>query len=398
MTATTSPPPSEQRLRLLGRDAVEALLTDGNDGAHVSIYLPTHPETLGFQKDPIRLKNLLQEAEEELGKRDLRPHEIDELLAPARGLLQEDQFWKSRGHGVAILLAPGVSHVHRLPLSVKPVSVVSDRFHVKPLLPLVGSSGRFWVLAVSQKDVRLFEGTRYTVREINNLDVPKSLEDVVGYDYEQRSLQFHTGAARNGNGTRRAMFHGHGAANDDNKDEIAEFLRSVDNGVRSLLEGRDEPLVVAAVDYEIAMYRDLSKYDHVLEVGIEGNPEQLSGQELHRAAWRIARPVLTEDRRRAAEQYEQLAGTGKASRQLEEIVPASFDGRVATLFIAPEEDRWGSYDPETRELRREDERSSSDGDLLELAAAQSLLRGAEVHAVPAEDVPGDGVIAAIFRY
>jgi hypothetical protein len=194
------------------------------------------------------------------------------------------------------------------------------------------------------------------------------------------------------------MYHGHGSGRDDSKEEVREFFRRVDDSIRKLLKDRDEPLVLAAVDYEIAMYREVSKYGHVLDAGVEGNPENVSEDELHRAAWELVRPALTRERREAASRYGHLAGTGKASGQLEEVVPAAFDGRVATLFVAPEQSRWGTYDPETRALHRDGERNADSDDLLELAAAQSLLQGAELHAVAADDVPGRGPIAAIFRY
>lgn len=386
------------RLELLGRNAVENLLQDGAEGPHVSLYLPARPEAMGFQKDPIRLKNLIQAAERQLAEMNVSQQHVAALLAPAVELLDNDTFWKSGGHGVAVLLAQDVTHVHRLPLSVDQAAVVGERFHVKPLLRLVGVSDRFWVLALSQQYVRLFEATRYSMREIDSLDLPKSLEDVVGYDYEDRSLQFHTGAGRNGGAQRSAMFHGQGGAGEDAKSEIAEFFRSIDEGIRTLLEGRTEPLVIAAVDYEIALYRDVSKYAHVQREGIEGNPEHVSRDDLHAAAWTIVRPLLTEGRRQSAEKYEQLAGTGKASPHLEEIVPAAFDGRVATLFVAPDATRWGAYNESTRELRSDDERRTDSTDLVELAAARSLLTGATVHAVSSEDVPGEGDVAAIFRY
>jgi hypothetical protein len=40
----------------------------------------------------------------------------------------------------------------------------SDRFHLKPLLPLLTGDGRFYILALSQNQVRLLQGTRYSVR------------------------------------------------------------------------------------------------------------------------------------------------------------------------------------------------------------------------------------------
>jgi hypothetical protein len=47
--------------------------------------------------------------------------------------------------------------------------IVSERFHVKPLLPLLSGDGRFYVLALSQNEIRLLQGTRYSVEQVDYL-------------------------------------------------------------------------------------------------------------------------------------------------------------------------------------------------------------------------------------
>ena len=61
-------------------------LAENPKGPCVSIFMPTHfkgPET---QQNPIRLKNLLREAEQRLVELEIRPAEARELLAPAAAL------------------------------------------------------------------------------------------------------------------------------------------------------------------------------------------------------------------------------------------------------------------------------------------------------------------------
>ena len=384
---------------LLTRSDIEGLLS-GRPGPHVSIYLPTHRASLEFRQDPIRLENLLREAEAQLGSLGSKGSEVDDLLGPARELLANDLFWEHQGEGLAVLLAGDEAHFYRLPVSVDEIAVVDDRFHIKPLLPLLGKSRRFWVLALSQKSVRLFNATPYAMRELDELDLPQSLLEVVGYDFEERSLQFHTGAGPSGMTRRRAIFHGHGEGVDDNKTEVTEFLRAVDAGVAGLLRnnGNGAPLVLAAVEYEIAIYQSISSYPHIVSSGIVGNPEHVDPADMHAAAWQLVQPLFAEDRRAASDKYRALAGTGTASADVREIVPAAFDGRVGVLFVATDEYRWGRYDPEARRVEPHDERVDGDRDLLEVAAARSLTSGAEIHAVPAAELPADSPIAAIYRY
>jgi hypothetical protein len=50
---------------------------------------------------------------------------------------------------------------YRLPLPFEQLVVISDDFHLKPPLPFFASDGRFYILALSQNQVRLLEGIRY---------------------------------------------------------------------------------------------------------------------------------------------------------------------------------------------------------------------------------------------
>ena len=67
---------------ILNRDNLEQL-SKQEDGLHVSIYMPTHPAGDQIQQDPIRLKNLLNQAQEELMARGLRRPDAEALLQPA---------------------------------------------------------------------------------------------------------------------------------------------------------------------------------------------------------------------------------------------------------------------------------------------------------------------------
>ena len=124
------------------------------------MFLPAHRVSPESGQDRIRLKNLLNEAEERLVAGGLRPPAARDVLQPGRELLQADPFWSYQSDGLALFLAPGWSRVFRLPLDLPELLVVADRFHVKPLLPLLANDYRFYVLALSQNEVRLLEGTR----------------------------------------------------------------------------------------------------------------------------------------------------------------------------------------------------------------------------------------------
>jgi Bacterial archaeo-eukaryotic release factor family 3 len=164
---------------------------------------------------------------------------------------------------------------------------------------------------------------------------------------------------------------------------------------------RDVPVVLAGVEYLLPRYKETTEHPKVLDEGLTGNPEGLSPDELRDMAWEIVEPVLTADRRRAAERYGDLQGTGRASSRYEEILPAAHDGRIDTLFVARGVRLWGNYDEKKREVRLQENQDlarKGGEDLLDLAAVQTFLNGGKVYAVPQQEVPDGQAMAALFRY
>jgi hypothetical protein len=387
-------------MSLLSKSELKTLMEQHGQWC-VSIFMPAHRAGVEVQQDPIRLKNLLGHAEERLIESGFRNPEARELLKPAQELLEPAGFWRRQSDGLAIFVSPKVFRTYRLPLDFQELVVVSERFHIKPLLPLLSGDGRFYVLALSQNQLRLLQGTRYSVGQVDLENVPESLAEALKWDDPERRLQWHTRTGTTTDGARAAMFHGHGVASaDDPKDYIRRYFRQIDDGVSDLLRGERAPLVLAGVDYVLPLYREANTYLHLLKEGITGNPEELSAEELHKQAWTILERYFQRERKEAAAQYQRLAGAESelASNEVQEIVPAANHGRVETLFVALGFQRWGSFDADTDTLHVHEEAKPGDEDLLDFAAAHTLLNAGTVYAVEAGEVPDGAPLAAVFRY
>ena len=113
-----------------------------------------------MQQDPIRFKNLLRDAKKQLLGGGMGPREADALLQPAQALLDDSNFWNHQHDGLAIFMAADDFHYYPLPFSVEELLVLAQSYYVKPVLPLFTNNGHYFILAISQNEVRLFEGTR----------------------------------------------------------------------------------------------------------------------------------------------------------------------------------------------------------------------------------------------
>lgn len=371
-------------------------LTVPQTGPCVTIYLPTHAAGIDDQQDALRLKNLVGEAERLLTERGLRAPDAKKLLDPVRSLPADAAFWDKRSQGLAVFLAPGALHRFRVPLPVDETVTVNQRFQVKPLLPLVGGSDRFFLLALSQKRVRFFEGGQVGLREVAVEGLPRDMAQVLNYDASGRGHPVHpTGR---GEATNQAgVLHGQGAERDTSKDDLAQYFRRIDAALRPVLRDQRAPLLLAGVQYKLPLYRELASYPHIGPAELPGNPDHLSEHELHERAWPLVKPHLEKDQREAAAKYRQLAGTGKTSDDVRQVVPAACSGQIETLFVDRAAHAWGVFDAGQSHVDLHPERQPGDDDLLDFAAVQTLLNRGAVFAVSREESPA-APVAAVFRY
>jgi hypothetical protein len=158
------------------------------------------------------------------------------------------------------------------------------------------------------------------------------------------------------------------------------------------------PLMLAGVDYLASIYREVNSYSNLLGEGIIGNPELLSPEELHARAWKLIQPHFQKAREDAISQYKQLAGTGRTSKEIAEIVPAAAQGRVEKLVVALGVQIWGKYIPDRGTIELHRERADDSQDLLDLAAIEAMLNGGKVYTVEPDALPDNACIIALFRY
>jgi hypothetical protein len=382
-------------MNLLDRVEFEALIRTVQ-GPCVSVFMPTDRTGLGFQQDPIRLRNLLRTAEERLAASGVKAVDARNLLAPAQKLLSDDSYWRHLRDGLAVFAAPSAFRHYRLPVTFDEIVVAADRFHVRPLLPLFTGDGRFYVLTLSQNDVRLLQGTRHSIDEVPLNGVPRTIDQALQADGVDKPRRF-LSAQPARRGDRAGIYHGHGEEA-PTKENLLRFFHLVDKGLRQVLREERAPLLVAAVEYLIPIYREANSYGHLLETGIEGSPEAVKPEDLRRAAWQIVEPYFRAKETEAAARFKELAGTGRASRKIREALPAAHQGRVEVLFVAKGVQHWGQFDPGTNGVHLHDAKQPGDEELLDRAAIETILHRGTVFAVDRTNVPGDGPLAALYRY
>jgi hypothetical protein len=377
------------------------ILLDKSEGCKVSIFMSTFRMGKAIRQNRIRLKNLLREAEAQLLTDNMRSPEVQAILAAPNKLLTDDYFWRHQSDGLALFCSKDDFYVYRVPLNFEELIVVADRFHIKPLLVLFQNDGRFYVLALSQKQIRLLLGTRYSVDEVDLAGVPSSLTEALQFDDPERQLQFQTGTRTpRGRGDRPAIFHGHGVGTNNAKTNLLRYFHKVDKGLGEILQVESAPLILAGVEYLLPIYQEANSYPYLISEYLAGNPDTIQAAELHTQGWQLVRPYFAAKQKEDLERLHQFIGTGSelVSTDLNAVVPAAVEGRVEKLFVPLGNQVWGDYNPDDRTIEVRKKPTPQTLDLLDFTAAHTVLNGGEVYVLPKEQMPGETLIAGMFRY
>lgn len=361
----------------------------------LSLYQPTHRSHPENRQDPIRFKNLVRLLAASLGQRYSR-RELAPLLEPFDALADDAAFWNHALDGLAVLRSADGFRVYRLQRPVPELAVVGDSFHVKPLIRVLQSADRYQVLGLSLKEIRLFDGNRDVLDEV---ELGTTLTETIAAAAETEEREAHVRGLTKGAGPTAGVRWGVGGKREKGDTDRERFFRIVD---RVVLEHHSRPagvpLLLAALPEHHHPFRRITRNGFLLDDSLDVHPDALSPADLRERAWRAIEPhylirldglVEMFGRARSRE-----LGTGDPSEAAYNAVA----GRIATLLIDADRHVPARIDPDTGFIETDDLADPATDDLLDDIGEWVLRNGGQVVIVPRDRMPTETGIAAIYRY
>jgi len=375
-------------------ESLAAFKSDKNN--LITILIPTDRIGDG-QAAKIRFKNQLDEAMQLLTEGVVPEHPMTKVealkyLALPYALLDNDDFWIHQSDGLAAFIGPDKFDYYSLPIDFQATTYINNHFYLFPTLEAITGKKRFFLLALSQNEVRFFEGNKYSITPviINDL-VPANLEATQVGEVYPSELQAHSG------GGNQAIYHGHGGNSDKKLNQLENYFRQVDKGLMEMLHDEQAPLVIAAVDYLVPIYKNISNYAAIVDASIDGNPENDDPVLLHEKAWPLIQSIVDKQVDEEKGTFKEALNKGRASEQLTEIIPAAKNGKVDTLFISKDaQPLWGTHQVSTNSIALHTAQQKESSCLINAAALDVFLQGGKV--VLEEDFPATDMAQAIYRY
>lgn len=386
-------------MNLFNREVFEKLAEKEEEIA-VSLFIPTtrggHEVLEG--KDAIHLKNELRQAKNQLVDIfKLTEPQAESFLKPARNLMRNDEFWREQSDGLVLFISDNDMKDFSVPVNFRPEVYVSNYFYLRPLVPMVNKREKYFLMLLSQNQIKFYECTKYAITEVMIKDlVPEGMLEVVGEDYKEKTLQSRSGQGESG----EAMYHGHNVANDKHNEELEKYMRAIDEGLNEMLHDENAPLVVCAVDHIFADFKKYSKYNNIFPENISGNPEHESILELHEKSVNLLKPFFNEAHQQAWKQFGENVHQENTSTSIEEILPKAINGRVETLFVGSGSDRYfGKYSRKNNTITKNKIQSPDNYELIDLAARKTIAQGGNVYIKEKANLSGhEQIMNAFLRY
>lgn len=370
-----------------------------NNNPCISIFIPTHRagEKVLQEEDPLALKNQLKEVKEKLSLKGLDDDRITHLTLPIQTLLDNSSFWREQSDGLAIFAADNFFKSYTLPVHFQAYNYISDSFYLKPLMPMFNGDGSFYLILLDRDNVKLFECRRHSFTEIEIDDlIPGSKQDRVGFDYEEKNLQFRTGQASIG----QVMYHGQEAATGKKKNEIKKYFRAINDGLATIFREESMPLLIVAQGPLFDIYKEVNTYTPLMDEPLTTDFSNTDMFEIHEMAWERMAPVFDQQRKDHLAQFLEQQGEGTTSIGIDKILPAAVNGQVKALFCENKEDIFGQFKIENEVISvTQEEENDHNRSLMNFAAIKTFLKGGAVYLLEKSEMPNpNSRINALYRY
>ncbi|WP_328908393.1 chemotaxis protein [Streptomyces sp. NBC_00234] len=349
----------------------------------LSLTMPTHRRAPENAQDAVRLRNLVAEASNRLEadpdvSREVRAaikEQLDRAVAevdPRRAL-----------ESLVVLATADEYQIWQLPRTAPERVILSDTYLTRNLVAAKAQATPFWALTVSAEHATLWSGTTDAVHQEERSGFPlKAPHEAPNPQREERI------------GDTPSTF-----SNEDTR----QFLRTVDEQLRTLLAADPRPLYLVGLAPALAMLDEVGEASKSAAGRVtKGAPADTAPAELLKEL----RPALDSHRKRTAEEIEGRLDVARGSRSfaggLDEVWAAVREGRAGLVAVEEHFQTTVEVTDEHLEPVAPGAVQGATGDIREDIVDElieaALNSGSEVVFLADDSLSEHGGIAAALRY
>jgi hypothetical protein len=355
----------------------------------------------GSTDDRSQFAGHIREARRLLGT-SLPKTKVEELIGPVADL-DSATFWDGQLDGLAIFRSGNYLAHFALPLTVEPLVVAADTFHVRPVLRFLQSNQRYFLLNLSLGRASFFKGSAMGLGPVEVPHMPHSFAQTTAAEEHERIGQAHAGGhssvARAGEGSNHQ---GQGKPGIVRAEDVRAYYRAIDKALWEVLRDETAPLIVAATTEHHPVFASISRYTHLLHEGVQGNFDNTPLPELHAKAWPVVQHHIAERENEVLEHYGNSIKRRRSTDEVHSVGAAAVQGRVRELIVQRDAHLWGRMDPSTGDIQLHQDvnaqRDARDDDVIDDISEAVILRGGSVWSFEKGRMPTKSPLAAVLRW
>jgi len=288
-----------------------ALVLQHSGYPSLTISLPTHRTSPDKRQDRIRLRNLIKEARERL-LAEFSQREVEPLLTRLESLSKEVHF-RYTLDGLILFVNQDFGAKYYLPYTLPERVAIADTFLTRDLVFAMNRAKRYWVLALSEKPTRLYEGARDTLVEATDVGFPLVHE---------------------GPGGEQSLPGGFGIKKSAYRDERhRQFFRLVDETLKPVMVEDPLPLVIVGVDRYQSFFKEVTTHGEHILATLNGSHDKTSPHKLAQLVWPLAQAGFAELRQQNMAALNAAIGEQKFASTIDEVWRLSNEGRARLLVV-----------------------------------------------------------------
>jgi hypothetical protein len=345
----------------------------------ISLYLCGYSRRHGAVPFSAKIHSALEKVRCELGLQSLASGE-KELLIRRLGDCVQDFEMEQRGGSLAVFCAGNFIQAFRTAYEIDDSVNIGNAFYIRPALAVLMHRRDFGILALSQKHTRLLRWTDGEVKAIAfPASIPSSVAEAVAFDAPDHDLEGRSSAGSSSAAMSRIRF-GTSTLSERANAYIHDFFKLVDQEINQLLREARLPIVLAAVDRELALYRKVSTYPYLLQTSVPGSPDHLADSELLERAHEALDLQEAEDEARLLQEFSKKASRGLSMQDKSTILFAASTGQLHHI------------------LMNEQVSTTAEEEVLNLIALETIRHDGLVSTFSHRSLPEKRSIVAVLRY
>lgn len=373
-------------MKQMSRIQVQTLI-EADTPPCVSIYVPLKHAGQGEGLDGC-YRNLLETTEQLLNTK-FTERVSAKILEPLKKLSIEEH--GSEREGTLVLFKSPVFEGYIVVAKELPgLAVVSESFHIKPLLEILQPSSDFYLLSLGMNSAVLYRGNSLIIEQVRQFTV--STKDSFEILLEPTSPQpgllsraILSVGFRLGGRVREAL--------------MTRFYASIDVQVSALIGKRGIPLILEGSRKNTALYRETNSLRNLRWAQVRSSPLLRGAERIadcHVQAARIAKLFHENERRNSISRARDAGRRGALALGVGEVVKALGSGEVETLLVRENEMLWGRVDWSSGNvIPHPCQIDAYDEDVLDDCVEKAVKHGIRVVMVEESEFPEMGPIGAI---